>query len=126
MPDNIVNAIAAHHGEVESKYVEASIVTAADAISASRPGARRESFEDYLKRLQNLENIATSFQGIEKAYAIQAGREVRVFVASDVVNDEAAYILTKDIAKKIENEMKYPGQIKVTLIRETRVVEYAK
>ncbi len=124
--ENIVNAIAAHHGEVEAKYIEASIVTAADAISAARPGARRESFEDYLKRLQNLESIATSFQGIEKAYAIQAGREVRVFVASDVVNDESAYILTKDIAKKIESEMRYPGQIKVTLIRETRVVEYAK
>jgi len=126
LPDNIVNAIAAHHGETEVKYVEASIIMAADAISASRPGARRESFEEYLKRLQNLETIATSFQGVEKAYAIQAGREVRVFVSSEVVDDEAAYIIAKDIAKKIENEMKYPGQIKITLIRETRVVEYAK
>lgn len=126
LPDNVVNGIAAHHGEVEVTYIEAAIVTAADAISAARPGARRESFEDYLKRLNSLESIATSFQGVDKAYAIQAGREVRVFVAGDTVNDEAAFILTKDIAKKIENEMKYPGQIKVTLIRETRVVEYAK
>lgn len=126
MPDNIVNAIASHHGEAELKFVEASIVMAADAISASRPGARRESFEEYLKRLQNLENIATSFPGIEKAYAIQAGREVRVFVSSDAVTDDNAYLLAKDIAKKIENEMKYPGQIKITLIRETRVIEYAK
>jgi len=126
MPDNIVNAIASHHGETEAKYIEASIVMAADAISASRPGARRESFEDYLKRLQNLESIATSFTGIEKAYSIQAGREVRVFVTSSIVNDEMANVLVKDIAKKIENEMKYPGQIKVTLIRETRVVEYAR
>lgn len=126
MPENIVNAIAAHHGEAELKFIEASIVMASDAISASRPGARRESFEDYLKRLQNLEAIATSFEGIEKAFAIQAGREVRVFVQSDQVSDEKAQILSKDIAKKIENEMRYPGQIKVTLIRETRVVEYAK
>ena len=126
MPENVTNAISSHHGEVEAKFIEAAIVMAADAISAARPGARRESFEDYLKRLHNLESIATSFQGIEKAYAIQAGREVRVFVASDQVNDESALILVKDIAKKIENEMKYPGQIKVTLIRETRVVEYAR
>lgn len=126
MPENIVNAIAAHHGETELKFIEASIVMASDAISAARPGARRESFEDYLKRLQNLEAIATSFEGIEKAFAIQAGREVRVFVQSEKVNDEKAQILSKDIAKKIENEMRYPGQIKVTLIRETRVVEYAK
>lgn len=126
VPENIVNAIAAHHGEAELKFIEASIVMAADAISAARPGARRESFEDYLKRLQNLEAIATSFEGIEKAFAIQAGREVRVFVQSDKVTDETAQILSKDIAKKIENEMRYPGQIKVTLIRETRVVEYAK
>jgi ribonucrease Y len=126
MPENIVNAVASHHGEVELKFIEASIVMAADAISASRPGARRESFDDYLKRLQNLEAIATSFEGIEKAFAIQAGREVRVFVQSDKVTDDTAQILTKDIAKKIEAEMRYPGQIKVTLIRETRVVEYAK
>ncbi|MCX7820589.1 MAG: ribonuclease Y, partial [Brevinematales bacterium] len=86
----------------------------------------KRQFEDYLKRLQTLESIATSFEGIEKAYAIQAGREVRVFVKSDVVNDEKAYLIARDIAKRIENEMKYPGQIKVTLIRETRVIEYAR
>ncbi len=126
LPENVVNAIASHHGEVEPKFIEASIVMAADAISASRPGARRESFEDYLKRLQMLETIATSFEGIEKAYAIQAGREIRVFVKSDVVSDEKAYLIARDIAKKIENEMKYPGQIKITLIRETRVIEYAR
>jgi ribonuclease Y len=126
LPDNVVNAIAAHHGEVEAKYIEAPIVIAADAISASRPGARRESFEEYLKRLQTLEAIANSFEGIEKAYAIQAGREVRVFVKSDVVSDEKAYIIARDIAKRIENEMKYPGQIKITVIRETRVIEYAR
>jgi ribonuclease Y len=122
----IINAVGAHHYEVDPKYPEASILIAADAISASRPGARRESFEDYLKRLTTLESIATSFEGVEKAYAIQAGREVRVFVASDSVNDDTAYLLARDIAKKIEGGMKYPGQIKVTLIRETRVVEYAK
>ncbi|MGC8764756.1 MAG: ribonuclease Y [Brevinematia bacterium] len=126
LPENVVNAIAAHHGEVEAKFIEAPIVMAADAISASRPGARRESFEDYLKRLQTLEAIATSFEGIEKAYAIQAGREVRVFVKSDIVTDEKAYLIARDIARKIESEMKYPGQIKVTLIRETRVIEYAR
>jgi ribonuclease Y len=122
----VVNAIAAHHNETEVKYIEGYIIVSADAISAARPGARRESFEDYVKRLQTLEAAATSFEGVEKAYAIQAGREVRVFAQSDLVNDDAAYILARDIAKKIENEMKYPGQIKVTLIRETRVIEYAK
>jgi ribonuclease Y len=122
----VVNAIAAHHNETEVKYIEGYIIISADAISAARPGARRESFEDYVKRLQTLEAAATSFEGVEKAYAIQAGREVRVFAQSDLVNDDAAYILARDIAKKIENEMKYPGQIKVTLIRETRVIEYAK
>lgn len=126
LSDEIVNGIAAHHGEVEAKFLLASIVMAADAISAARPGARRESFDDYVKRLQNLENIATGFQGVDKAYAIQAGREVRVFVSSEVVNDDAAYIMARDIANKVEAEMKYPGQIKVTLIRETRVIEYAK
>ncbi len=126
LPENIVNAIGAHHAEEEAKFIEASLVMAADAISAARPGARRESFGDYLARLQNLEAIATSFEGIEKAYAIQAGREIRVFVKSDLVTDEKSQIIVKDIAKKIENEMKYPGQIKVTLIRETRVVEYAR
>jgi len=126
LPDEVINAIAAHHGEVEAKYLTAAIVSAADAISASRPGARRESFENYIKRLQSLEAAATSFEGVEKAYAIQAGREVRVFVASDKVDDQKATIMARDIAKKIENEMKYPGQIKITLIRETRIIEYAR
>ncbi|URA11261.1 ribonuclease Y [Thermospira aquatica] len=126
LPDEVVNAIAAHHGEVEAKYLTSAIVSAADAISASRPGARRESFENYIKRLQTLEGIATSFEGVEKAYAIQAGREVRIFVASDKVDDQKASIMARDIAKKIENEMKYPGQIKITLIRETRIIEYAR
>ncbi len=126
LPEEVVNAIAAHHGEVEGKYLTSAIVSAADAISASRPGARRESFENYIKRLQTLEGIATSFEGVEKAYAIQAGREVRIFVASDKVDDQKASIMARDIAKKIENEMKYPGQIKITLIRETRIIEYAR
>lgn len=122
----IINAVAAHHYEVEPEYIESSIIIAADAISASRPGARRESFEDYLKRLTTLEGIATSFDGVEKAFAIQAGREIRVFVSSEAVNDDSAFLLARDIAKNIEEGMKYPGQIKVTLIRETRVIEYAK
>jgi|YNPMSStandDraft_2_1061718.scaffolds.fasta_scaffold00030_9 ribonuclease Y len=126
LPEEVINAIASHHGEVEAKFLTAAIVSAADAISASRPGARRESFENYIKRLQTLEAAATSFDGVEKAYAIQAGREVRVFVASEKVDDQSAAILARDIAKKIESEMKYPGQIKITLIRETRIVEYAR
>jgi len=126
LPEEVINAIASHHGEVEAKFLTAAIVSAADAISASRPGARRESFENYIKRLQTLEAAATSFDGVEKAYTIQAGREVRVFVASEKVDDQSAAILARDIAKKIESEMKYPGQIKITLIRETRIVEYAR
>lgn len=124
--EEIVNAIAAHHGEVEAKFIESSLLIASDAISASRPGARRESFEDYIKRLQTLETIANSFDGVDKSYAIQAGREIRVFVNSESMSDEDSSIVARDIAKKVENEMKYPGQIKITLIRETRVIEYAK
>lgn len=126
LDERVVNAIASHHQEVEAKYIEAHILLAADAISAARPGARRESMDDYIERLQNLEKIATDFEGVEKAYAIQAGREVRVFVASDTVSDEGSLILARDIAKKVETTMKYPGQIKITLIRENRVVEYAR
>ncbi|OHD57083.1 MAG: ribonuclease Y [Spirochaetes bacterium GWF1_51_8] len=126
MDEGIVNAIASHHGEVEPKFVEASLIVAADAISASRPGARRESFEDYIKRLHTLESIATSIEGVDKAYAIQAGREIRIFVNSEQINDETSLMVARDIAKKIEGTMKYPGQIKVTVIRETRVVEYAR
>ncbi|MDI6704322.1 MAG: ribonuclease Y [bacterium] len=122
----IVNAIAAHHGEVEPKSVEAVLIQAADAISAARPGARRESLEIYLKRLERLEKIAYSFREVEKAYAIQAGREIRVMVQSENVDDLRLRDLGCEIAKRIENELEYPGQIKVTVIRETRVVEYAK
>ncbi|MCX8028830.1 MAG: ribonuclease Y [Brevinematales bacterium] len=121
--DKVVNAIASHHGEVEPLYIESSIVTVADAISAARPGARKESIENYIKRLENLERIAISFPNVEKAYAIQAGRELRVFVDSQKVSDEEAKLMAKEIAKKIYEEISFPGQIKVTLIRETRIVE---
>ncbi|MBC7331867.1 MAG: ribonuclease Y [Synergistetes bacterium] len=124
--EEVIHAIEAHHGEVEPKTVIAVLVQAADAISASRPGARRESFEEYIKRLENLERIASSFNGIEKAYAIQAGREVRVIVKPEFVDDALSAKLAYDIARKIESELKYPGQIKVTVIRETRSVDYAK
>ncbi|MGL5955620.1 MAG: ribonuclease Y [Brevinema sp.] len=126
LSEQVVNAIACHHGEEECKYVEGSIVMLCDAISAARPGARRESFDDYIKRLQQLEELSLSCEGVEKAFAIQAGREVRVFVVPDKVSDEQAYIIAREIAKKIEDNMQYPGQIKVTLIREMRVIEYAK
>ena len=124
-PD-IVNAIAAHHEEEEPQTIYAVLIAASDAISASRPGARRESLDAYVKRLENLEEIAKSFSGVSKAYAIQAGREVRVAVAPSVTDDGTMQKLAYDIARKIEQEMKYPGQIKVTLIRETRAVDYAK
>jgi len=121
--DRIVNAIAAHHGEVEPMFVESSLIMIADAISAARPGARKEDMENYIRRLENLEKIALSFSNIEKAYAIQAGRELRVFIDSMKVSDEEAKIIAKEIAKKIDEEVNFPGQIKVTLIRETRIVE---
>jgi ribonuclease Y len=122
----VVNAIGAHHNDVEPSSLEAVVVQIADAISASRPGARRETLDNYLKRLENLEKIAEGFQGVDKAYAIQAGREVRIMVNNDEVDDEGAKTLAKNIAKKIESELKYPGRIKVTIIRETRIVEYAR
>ena len=122
----VVNAIGAHHNDVEPSSLEAVVVQIADAISASRPGARRETLDNYLKRLESLEKIAEGFQGVDKAYAIQAGREVRIMVNNDEVNDEGAKSLAKNIAKKIESELKYPGRIKVTIIRETRIVEYAR
>ncbi|RUM89683.1 MAG: ribonuclease Y [Thermodesulfatator sp.] len=124
--EEIVNAIAAHHEDVPAQSVLAILVQAADAVSGARPGARRELLETYIKRLQELENIATSFNGVQKAYAIQAGREVRVIVDSGKLRDEEAVLLARDIARKIEEEMKFPGVIKVTVIRETRAVEYAK
>ena len=123
---NIVNAIMAHHGDVEPKTIEAVLIQAADAISGARPGARREMGSNYVKRLERLEEIASGFNGVEKSYAIQAGREVRVIVKPDQVDDAQALFLAKDIAKKIETELEYPGQIKVNVIREFRGVEYAK
>ena len=125
-PPEVLNAITYHHGDEEARYPEAILVAAADAISASRPGARKETAEMYIKRLENLERIATSFTGVEKAYAIQAGREVRVIVRPTDIDDTAAQTLARDVAKKIEDEMEYPGQIKVTVLRETRVIEYAR
>lgn len=122
----VIHAIEAHHEGTEPKTVEALIIKAADAISASRPGARRESMENYIKRLTELENIANSFEGVEKSYAIQAGREVRIIVRPDDIDDLAAIKLANSIAAKIEKEMFYPGQIKVNVIRETRAVDYAK
>ena len=124
--DLIINAVEAHHGDVEPKTIEAVLVQAADAISASRPGARRETLETYIKRLQQLEEIADSFEGVEKSFAIQAGREVRIIVKPEKVSDSQMTLMARDIAKKVESEMEYPGQIKVNVIRETRTIEYAK
>ena len=122
----IINAVEAHHGDVEPQTLEAVLVQAADAISASRPGARRETLEAYIKRLENLESIADSFDGVEKSFAIQAGREVRIIVKPDRVSDDQMIVLARDVSKRIEDEMDYPGQIKVNIIREKRVVDYAK
>lgn len=124
--DIVVNAIMAHHGDVEPTSVIAVLVQAADAISSARPGARRESLENYIKRLEKLESIAMSFDGIDKCYAIQAGREIRIMVKPEVVNDDEMVLKARDIVKKIEEEMEYPGQIKVTVVRETRATGYAK
>ncbi|HRS74300.1 MAG TPA: ribonuclease Y, partial [Anaerolineaceae bacterium] len=122
----VVNAMASHHHEVEQESIEAVIVEAADAISGARPGARREDLEQYIKRLRALEEIANSFKGVQQSYAIQAGREVRIIVQPDEIDDLASTRLARDIAKKVEESMQYPGQIKVTVIRETRAVEFAK
>jgi ribonuclease Y len=124
--DLVIHAMECHHGDYDPRSVEAVLVTAADALSAARPGARREILENYIKRLEKLESMATEFKGVGKAYAIQAGRELRVVVESDRVSDEEALWLARDVAKKVESELTYPGQIKVTVIRETRAVEYAR
>lgn len=123
---DVIHCIEAHHGGVEYRTIEAILVQAADAISSSRPGARRESLETYIKRLQKLEEIANEFKGVEKSFAIQAGREIRIIVKPNEVSDDQSVFLAKDIAQKIEKEMEYPGQIKVNVIRETRSVDYAK
>lgn len=122
----VVNAIAAHHGDVESESIEAILVQAADAISAARPGARRETLEAYIKRLEKLEEIANSYEGVDKSYAIQAGREIRIMVKPEVIDDLGCIEMARNIVKTIENELEYPGQIKVNIIRETRSIEYAK
>ena len=122
----VINAVEAHHGDVEPQSIMAVLVQAADAISAARPGARRETLESYIKRLQKLEEIADNFKGVEKSFAIQAGRELRIVIVPEDVSDDGMTLLARDIAKKIEEELEYPGQIKVNLIRETRAVEYAK
>jgi ribonuclease Y len=122
----VINAIAAHHNDIEPDTIEAVLVQAADAISAARPGARRETLESYIKRLEKLEEIANSFEGVDKCYAIQAGREVRIMVKPEKVNDSGMVMVSRDIVKRIESELEYPGQIKVNVIRETRSVSYAK
>ena len=122
----MVHAIESHHGEVEARTIEAVLAQTADQISGGRPGARRESLEQYVKRLQRLEEICEAYPGVEKTFAMQAGRDVRVMVKPTEVDDIAAQVLARDIAKKVEEELQYPGQIKITVVREVRAVEYAK
>ncbi|MFN2363870.1 MAG: HDIG domain-containing metalloprotein, partial [Halarsenatibacteraceae bacterium] len=124
--EKVLHGIEAHHGDVEFQSVEAVLVAAADAISAARPGARKETLESYIKRLEELEDLGKSFDGVNNAYAIQAGREIRVIVESDKVSDSQASKISRDLSKKIEDNLDYPGQIKVVVIRESRNVEYAK
>ena len=123
---DVIHAIEAHHNDVEPRTVVAALVQAADAISAARPGARRENVENYIKRLEKLEEIAKSFDGVDSCYAIQAGREIRIMIKPDVISDDNLVVAAREIVRKIEDEMEYPGQIKVNLIRETRAVDYAK
>ncbi|MCG8541717.1 MAG: ribonuclease Y, partial [Clostridia bacterium] len=123
---DVIHAMSTHHGDYDPLTIEAVLVTAADAISAARPGARRETLETYIKRLEKLEEIANSYEGIEKAFAIQAGREIRIMVKPEDVTDDNIVLLAREISKKIENGLEYPGQIKVNVIRETRAIDYAK
>jgi ribonuclease Y len=122
----IINAIGSHHNDIEPTCVEAVIVQIADAISAARPGARKETLNNYMKRLENLESIASGFEGVDKSFAVQAGRELRIMVNNESVNEDQTRELAKEIAKKIENDLRYPGRIKITMIRETRITEYAR
>jgi ribonuclease Y len=124
--DAVINGMAAHHGDYEPKSMEAVLIAAADALSAARPGARRETLETYIKRLQTLEEIANTTPGVEKSYAIQAGREIRILAKPEEVSDDGIVFLARDISKRIESELEYPGQIKVNVIRETRATDYAK
>ncbi len=124
--DDVIHAMECHHGDYEPRSLEAVLVNGADALSAARPGARREILETYVKRLEKLEHIADGFKGVQKAFAIQAGRELRIIVEANRVTDDEALWLSRDVARKIEAELQYPGQIKVTVIRETRSVEYAR
>jgi ribonuclease Y len=124
--NDVVHVIAAHHEDIPPESILAVLVQAADTLSGARPGARQDMLESYVKRLEDLERIAMSFKGVNKSYAIQAGREIRIMVEGEIVDDDHSFMLCKDIAKKIEKELTYPGQIKVTVIRETRAVDYAK
>ena len=125
-PDDVVHAIEAHHNEVEPRTVEAVLTQAADAISGGRPGARRESLEAYVKRLERLEENASAHEGVEKVFAMQAGREIRVMVKPDSVDDIQAQVIARDIAKQVEEELTYPGQIRITVVRESRAMEFAR
>ena len=122
----VINGMAAHHGDYEPKSMEAVLIAAADALSAARPGARRETLETYIKRLEKLEDIANTTPGVDKSFAIQAGREIRIIAKPEEVTDESIVFLARDISKKIESELEYPGQIKVNVVRETRAIDYAK
>ena len=124
--DKVINAVAAHHGDTEADTLEAILVQAADTVSAARPGARKETVSTYIKRLQKLEEICNSYKGVDKSYAIQAGREVRIIVKPEEIDDAGAVLMARNIASQIEKEMNYPGQVKVNVIRETRAIETAK
>ena len=122
----VINGMAAHHGDYEPKSMEAVLITAADALSAARPGARRETLDAYIKRLENLEEIANTTPGVDKSFAIQAGREIRIIAKPEEMNDDDIVLLAREVSKKIESELEYPGQIKVNVVRETRAIDYAK